>query len=274
VNKIGVCIATCDRPEYLTQCVQSLQANCNFLRIVIIDNGSTRKAETKKKVNYFNCDYIDGNQGNSPEAQNIGLDHLSNLNCEYVLKSDDDIVYQRDYINQLMKYAIDENVCAVGGVCWSNYRKEKIEFISGAWRIEGKNEDMAGQNQFAMWRTNKHYLVEVNFLHGGFIYKVSDALKMREKTLKIRGGAFGEYFSKVAFREETEFSLLLKHFSKKKMLYATKAISFHHYAPGGIRMHNNQGKLEAEDHQKVIEVFQKYDLPKKLPSAFERVIVL
>lgn len=274
MNKIGVCIATCDRPKYLVQCIQSLQANCNSLQIVVIDNGSTKKVETKKKVDYFNCDYIDGNQGNSPEAQNIGLDYLDRLECEYILKSDDDIVYQHDYINQLMKYAIREDVCAVGGVCWSNYRKGKIEFIDGAWRIEGENESMAGQNQFAMWRTSKHYLVEMNFLHGGFIYKVSDAFKMREETLETRGGAFGEYFSKVAFREETEFSLFLKHFSKKKMLYITKAISFHHYASGGIRIQNDRGKLEAEDHQKVTAILQKYNLPEKLPSAFEKVSVL
>ena len=108
-------------------------------------------------------------------------------------------------------------------------------------------------------------------LTGAYLYRVEDALKLREKTKDLRGGPFGEYFSRVAGREETEFTLLLRQILHKDLLVIPQAIVYHTYAPGGTRKFN-YSKLVKEDVAKYLEICKKLGVdPNTSPAWIEPV---
>jgi glycosyltransferase involved in cell wall biosynthesis len=252
--KVGACIVTIDRPTYLKKCIESLNRDV-ISRIVVVDNGFNNCFDICRKLS---VDYINGHNSNSPHGQNLGLEHLRRKGCDAILKSDDDLVYEELYVERLIEaFHQEQNVVATGGVCWSNYRPLYAHHEFGKWYDE-KGENVS--SQFMMHRLECDSLIVTNYLHGGFLYFVDAAMRVKEMTEELRGGAFGEYFSRIAYREETEFSFLLKELNNGILLLEPDAVSFHHYAPGGIRGIINANMLEKRDEKMMQERLNKLGL--------------
>ena len=268
--KIGIALTTCDRLDYLLSTINSLKAD-NDIERVIVDNGSN----TKEAVNTIAKDngyaVIDGNESNSPHGHNLAFEYLSKKGCEAILKSDDDLIFEPGYLNKLClvlsKY---DDVVAVSGVCWSNATSKYISYINKTWLTE----DGGGINaeQFSMYRfTDTTTMWKVRHLTGAFLYRVKDALELREHTKDLRGGVFGEYFSQVAGREETEVTLLLRQVLHKDLIVEPSAIVFHQYAPGGTRKFH-VGRSVRQDNLKFIGVCKKLNVDSILaPAWLEKV---
>lgn len=244
---IGVVYSTCDRPVYLSSSIKSLDCDCS--KVVVVDNGTTKKEETFKAVKNLGAIYVDGKQSNSPHAQNIGFRLLKDK-VQFILKSDDDVDYSVGYVSNLMDVLLnDSDVCAVAGITLSKFRTTPARYENGEWVCEGKSVD----EQLLLYPLFSHKNLEVYSLHGGFIYRVSSAINLWEKT-SFRGGPFGEYFSKYAFREESEFSFLLSMINKQKLIVVPKSGAYHYYAEGGIRDLADSVRLMKEDENRVKDV--------------------
>jgi len=230
--KVGVCIVTCgDRPEHLKKCIETVGNSLTPYELVVVNNGTLT-------CDGLNCEVLSGGRGNSPHGQNIGLRYLAKKGCTVILKSDDDLVYEEGYLDRLvetLRYNW-KGVAAVGGICWSDTHSETVSYNKkdNNWYTQ-QGVSISGEGLGLYRVVNSPKLWEMRHLHGAFLYKVEQALELEERTKEIRGGAFGEYFSQIACREETEFTLLLSQLLNQKLLYNTSAVTFHQYAPGGTR---------------------------------------
>lgn len=246
--KIGVGITTCDRPDWLDQTIGSLRArDC---KIVVVDNGSTTYQEVRDICIKYGASYMDGGGSNSPHGANLSYISLRD-DCEAILKCDDDLVFTEDYLPRLVSLLKeDSRIVAAMGVCWSPYRTQHIRYVETIQEWITDQNEVVDSEQFAMYRhadQSKKYLVR--HLHGAFLYRVSAANILYQKTLKSRGGAFGEYFSQVACREETEFSIMLRHIAEGRLVLDPSIEVFHGYAPGGTRRFNvdEVGRIDVEN---------------------------
>ena len=249
--KIGVAITTCDRPDYLLATIDSLKAE-NAER-VIVNNGSGNKEAVNTIAKNHGYTVIDGNESNSPHGHNLAFEYLLEKGCEAVLKADDDLIFEPGYLNKLCSVLSKYNdVAAVSGVCWSNATADYINYIDGTWHT--KDGGRINPEQFSMHRfTDTTTLWKSRHLTGAFLYRVKDALELRKRTKDLRGGVFGEYFSRVAGREETELTLLLRQVLHKDLIVEPSAVVFHQYAPGGTRKFD-VSRLVIEDDAKFINV--------------------
>lgn len=252
--KVGVCIVTCgDRFHYLKECIETVRSDGLPHVIIIVNNGSLSCKD-------IDCKIFSGHGGNSPHGQNIGLHYLAEQDCDVVLKSDDDLKYEPDYLRRLVRIMEDnweEKVAAVGAVCWSDSHSAIVHFVKrdNNWCTQQGN--LMNSEQLGLYRViDSPRLWLVRHLHGAFLYRVKDALELERRTKDIRGGAFGEYFSQIACREETEFTLLLNQFLNKKLIYDTLTIVYHQYAPGGTRRIYTD-KLCLNDDKKMRDVCRK-----------------
>lgn len=96
--------------ELLDNCIKSI---CKDVRnIYIVDNGS-KKFEFDKKIDNIKFIKLQENMGIA-YAQNIGIKEAIKDNAEYILLSDQDTVYPKDYIGNMIKtFSSDKNICAI-----------------------------------------------------------------------------------------------------------------------------------------------------------------
>lgn len=103
--KIGLLITTFNRPEYLSQCLDSV-SKIGFngeLEILIVDDAS-KDRETIELINDF-CDkwpnvrkmFLPKNQGIA-NALRIGFNYLFALGCHYVINLDADAIVKPEFI--------------------------------------------------------------------------------------------------------------------------------------------------------------------------------
>jgi len=244
----------------------------DYDEIVVVDNGELMLQSSSLEVaKKYGADYIDGHQGSSPMGQNLGLTHLANKSCEVILKSDDDVRYEKNYVTKLVGTFLKYHPCAVAGTCWNNDYPRIVTVHGG----DGGWYDSQGvptpRETLIMTRFEDHYVLKMHHLHGAFLYNVEDALKLAQWKRDLRKGAFPEYFSIIAHREETEFTMCLKHVTGKDLLYDTSAISFHYYAPGGIRKFD-VNRLQESDDRRFEGMMEKLGVYHKIdPSDYEVV---
>jgi len=235
--------------------------------IVVVDNGQDKRRKTKTVVDKYKAGYINGRQTNSPHGQNLGFDYLSKRGCDVILKSDDDLLFEPDYLPKLLEvYEKYGNVGAVCGTCWDKTTQEFISRTHDLFFSDiGKQVPRNKNECIVMFRTEADEVIGMRHLYGAFLYDVKAAIELGRRTKAKRGGVFGEYYSKVAYREETEFTFLLRAYMGKKLFWRTGARCFHYAAPGGIRPHvKNFTDKVSLDEQNVKDVFKVLDIEWKL----------
>lgn len=125
MDKIGVGIITCNRPEYLKQLLQSI-IPCKFDELVIVNDGEhIDNIEFKFQFTYIKNETNLG----VGKSKNKALKHLLNKECDYIFLIEDDMLIKRaDVFDQYIK------ACKVSGIQHFNYgpgspfnRKQTIE---------------------------------------------------------------------------------------------------------------------------------------------------
>ena len=219
--KIGICVVTCDRPNFLKSTLSGLEGPQANER-VIVDNGSKTRDEVQQLANVHHYHLIDGKKGSSPQGQNLGLEFLANNGCEAILKSDDDLRYQVGYLTKLVRvFNLHRGeIGAAGGVCWSKETGEILHRRGNIWRtLQGR--EIRGE-EFFRYRLQRSAVIKVRHLHGAYLYDVDTALQLASRAQEVRGyGAFPEYLSRISHREETEFTYLLRAFMNKNLYLVT-----------------------------------------------------
>ena len=267
MSQVGISVVTCDRPVLLKSLLRSFSKERHNCIGVVVDNGSPENVDEVLKIaTLYGFHYIHGNRTNSPHGQNLGFYYLAQEGCYAVVKCDDDIRLNHNcLLNLSKKFNELSNVGAVGAATWTNTTNTKIRKVADGYKTVN-GADVSGEC-IMMYRHCRSSVIPMRHLHGVFIYSVPAALELAQKTLGLRGGAFGEYFSHVAHREETEFTYLLREVVGKQLYFVTDAIVFHHSAPGGVRNYDYDN-LVSEDNKKVEEVMKTLDIQWELNPAW------
>jgi len=128
MDKIGVGIITCERPEYLNNLLDTIdRVSANISELIIIDDGDKKTIHTHPKVNFVK--HTSGRIGVG-KAKNLAIQDLFEKGCDYIFIIEDDMLIKDK--NVFMKYieAYQET-----GIQHFNYgpgspfnRKQNIEF--------------------------------------------------------------------------------------------------------------------------------------------------
>jgi len=189
---------------------------------------------------------------------------LQNSQTELILRLDDDVALQPNFIEELVRTFDDPNTGMAGPIYLNPQKPARDQMLDpnmsleaikeiGKVKWEGNNLFLTGWNQAGIHPTKTP--VETEHLNSGFMYR-------REAGLKI-GGYFLD-LSIAGHREESDFSYRI--FREGYKLYVVPAAIAYHYHPmfGGIR--ETAGQFHAKsnwdsDEKKFLERMEKW-LPK------------
>jgi len=226
-DRICVGIVTKNRHQYLTTLLTSLlyQTYKNF-DVIIIDNGDDESITQDRMLNSILTRlYADGHiwnikRGspivNCPESHQKILDTANN---DFIVKLDDDLLLEPDYLEQLIgTIKTDPNIAAVGGLFLKPDKHKKDQLGPNVKPIITNLQDNY------QWYYQDE-VVDAEHLYSSFLY--------RRKYMKETN--FPNNLSQIAFREETLTTYRLFK-NKHRLVINPKAICYHFSnSSGGVR---------------------------------------
>lgn len=98
--KIGICVSTCDRPDYFKNCIESLAAT-NAIICVCDDGFNKVSSLIPKGVKHLTTDEP---RSGVAKNKNLGFRYLLNKECDYIFMIEDDcIITNNDIFNKYIE---------------------------------------------------------------------------------------------------------------------------------------------------------------------------
>lgn len=104
MSKIGIGIITCNRNEFLVNCVKSICSEW-YDEIIIVNDGD------KPITTFYDCDVINNpkNIGVS-KTKNIALKYLIDSGCDHLFLVEDDIIFKENVFKKYIEASNKTNV--------------------------------------------------------------------------------------------------------------------------------------------------------------------
>lgn len=113
IPNISIVIPTFNEERIIKKCLESLYS-MNYPRdkfeIIIVDDGSNDK--TKDIIKQYDVELIETSGVGPSEARNIGL---KKARGEFIAFTDGDCIVHKEWLNELLKGFVEDNVVGVGG---------------------------------------------------------------------------------------------------------------------------------------------------------------
>lgn len=223
---LGIDVGTKNRPQSIIDLLSSLAESKDIphgdIEILLTDDSVDGLPKSLDAgFNYHKLVYpmrltvIPGSKQSPAYVHENALEYFNENGTDYVLKIDDDIVVNNDFLSKLMELIeSDNNILAVGGL-YIQHGSENAKCNGFGYHCQ-------------FWYNQSPSPFEVPYLHSSWIY--------RTEAMKEAGGFEPHLFSKVAHREETLASLRLRKSGNGKLMVHPGAIAHHRRNPvGGIR---------------------------------------
>jgi len=98
MDKIGVGIITCDRPDMYDICIESIDKNW-YDELVVVDDG-----KKDHPIRNRDCIYIQTTGGEGVgKAKNAALRHLMDKECDYIILVEDDMKFKNNLFAEYIK---------------------------------------------------------------------------------------------------------------------------------------------------------------------------
>ncbi|MEM2971630.1 MAG: glycosyltransferase family 2 protein [Candidatus Bathyarchaeia archaeon] len=211
--KVSIIIATYNRFNDLKECLSSVfRLKTKPHEVIIVDSNSTDGTRTLK--DYFPAKFVFTSKRNRQYARNLGI---STTTGDIVAFLDDDVVVQKEWLNEIVKPYVDKSVGGVGGRVIP-YGKSAKFYLKISKCDVGKvysnglvigNFDVPSQN-----------LLEVDSLLG------CNMSFRRELLLKLKG--FDENYAGTGYRDDTDMCIRIRKLGYK-ILYNPKALIWHKF---------------------------------------------
>ena len=233
-KKIYIVIAVFNRLKFTKDCLDSLRKQSyQNLQVIVVDDGSTDGTYQFLKDNYTEIIILQGD-GNLwwAAATNLGVKkalELSSSTADYILTLNNDLVVDRDYLEQLIHVAEQEKPCIVGSVSVNIKNDNKVVFAGLKWnKITAK------------YSKPKEFTECYNELQSHNLFIGSDLLPGRGTLIPI--GLFKQIglFDEKNFPQygaDDDYSLRSRKFGLK-LLVATKAVVKSYVEETGLRSVN------------------------------------
>ena len=97
MSKIGIGIITCNRNEFLANCVKSICSEW-YDEIIIVNDGD------KPITTFYDCDIINNEKNIGVcKSKNKALKELLNRGCDYIFLVEDDMRFKGNVFNEYIK---------------------------------------------------------------------------------------------------------------------------------------------------------------------------
>lgn len=239
MERIIIHIANKDRPTELALLLQSLRTQTyqNF-DIAILDDGSGTRLESYYFLTYIISRLkLEGHEvhimrnefptGVSKARQLLVDFTMKNLEHNLILRVDDDIILESDYIEQLL-IGIQQGYDLMSGITTPIYAPDinrQIEFVTpiiGECKLNDKGELILNEDDCGMTYL-EHELIPTHHFRSCALYK---------RDLHDKGVDYNSRLSKNGFREEQLFSFKAM-IAGFKLGVNTSAINYHLLTPSG-----------------------------------------
>jgi len=231
-NRVSVVIATYNRPQSLSACLESLeeQTIAPYEVVVVVDGGPVDESQEVirafKGHNRLNIlEVINRENRGAPISKNRGAEATSGDIVAFV---DDDITLAPDWIAQILRgYEENENAVAVGGRCIMSRWLFRGRFYRFSLAVrERLLRGKVGKLSFIGMPYMAHVFpsdgcVAADFLHGG------NLTVLREPFLSTRLDA------SMGVRDEFDLCVRLRKNTGGKLIYSPRAVAHHNVVVGG-----------------------------------------
>jgi GT2 family glycosyltransferase len=212
-DRVSVVIATYSRYTDLQECLQSVfDLRVPPYEVIVVDSDS--QDGTEKLRHSFPIKFMSIRDRNSARARNLGI---SIADGEVVAFLDDDVVVDKDWVNQITRPYVNDRVGGVGGrvIPYGTHAKSYVE--------TGKND---------VGRVFSNGLVIGNFdLPSKYLIKVDSFIgcnmSFRRKLL-VKAGGFDENYAGTSYRDDTDLCIRI-HRLGYALVYDSKALVWHKY---------------------------------------------
>lgn len=196
--KVGVVVLNLNGADVLRKCLQSIrEVNYPNLEVVIVDNGSTDGSPKIVRREFPGFQLIEnGKNLGVPEGQNIGVRHCLGLESDFVFVLNNDLIVDRETINELLRRSADDSIGVSGPIMYSAQNPADIQSAGGMiqWTKGSTYYLLTGQAPAQMPETFDIDYVGLPFIKAEVLRKV---------------GLFDpEYF---AYWEDADFCARVKH---------------------------------------------------------------
>jgi len=242
-DRVLVEIPTKDRVDYLEKLLKSLEAQI-FMDwdLLVIDDSKVDNLPAHKgcedAVNRLHSVghswlFVRGVGQNQATAHNRALGYAADHGYKLVLRLDDDITLEPDFMGKLYEEFVKDQDCkyaAVGGIFLNPFISKEEQVMPTDWEtrpeFQGTVTPCLLSHQVVQYPPEIDYRDDCQHLYSSYMFRT---------TLVQSVGGFPMNLSAMAFREETLplYELWLQGY---KMRIVTKAIGYHSNAPtGGLR---------------------------------------
>lgn len=95
IDKIGIGIVTCDRPEFYGECIKSIMQTHKDIDEIVVVNDS----KNKQTIPSYGCHVINNKKNlGVGKSKNKLLKHLMNKECEHIFLVEDDVVFNSNQV--------------------------------------------------------------------------------------------------------------------------------------------------------------------------------
>ena len=229
--KVSIIIPTYNRPDSLSMCLSSLEEQivAPYELIVVVDGSATD--EVQKVIDSFKCNnkfvlvQITNNErkGHSTSL-NIGAKHARGDIIAYL---DDDVTLVPDWVYQIVKgYKDNKNAAGVGGrvidvVPFMTGRLYNFMHTMRSFLFRKKMGKVNFVGMPYLLDAHSDEYIQVDYLCGG-------NMSVRREILASHG--FDEVMRRAT---DLDFCVRLSKNEKKKLVYNSRAIAYHHRDPVG-----------------------------------------
>jgi len=201
------------------ECIESILKSRNvYPNVIVVDNGSTDNTSDFILSHYKDrVKLIHSNKNlGVPKGYNLGLKYALKVGSEYILITNNDVVFAPSMINSLVELAkSDSHIGIVSPLILNYYNPERIWMIGARWRRFPPTLKMISLN--AKFYPNKyHQIIEVQFIP-------SCCYLITKRVLSTIGFYDEGYF---IYFDDWDFSIRVRQ-AGYKILCNPSAIAFH-----------------------------------------------
>jgi glycogen synthase len=212
-NRVSIVIATYNRYADLQECLQSLfDLRPPPYEVIVVDSCS--QDETEKLKYSFPIKLVTLTDKNRQRARNLGI---SMADGDIIAFLDDDVVVDRDWLNQIVEPYVNDAVGGVGGrvipygTCKESYAETDQSYIGRIFN----NGLVIGNFDFP----SKHLIKVDSFIGCNMSFR-------RKLLLKV--GGFDENYEGTGYRDDTDLCIQIKRLGYA-LVYNSKALLWHKF---------------------------------------------
>lgn len=138
-SKVGVIVLNLNGAGVLENCLRSIEKiSYPNVEVVVVDNGSTDGSASIVEEKFPDFRLVEnGKNLGVPEGHNVGIRHCLQLGAEFILALNNDLIVDRDVVNELLRCSMDSSIGISGPIIYCADKPQVVQTAGGIIRWTG-----------------------------------------------------------------------------------------------------------------------------------------